>query len=622
MLDPRDEASTSDGDAILDSLPHAVLILDASNRILRANQATLSLFGQPPESLIGSALDTVVDTSDGAAAGTTRTFSGKRQDGSAFPAELILGELRDGQRTAMVRDITEELERENRYRIMVETSKYAQMIMQGPKFVFANQAAVETFGFNSIEEFQNVHPSQISPEYQPNGQTSFDMANEMIGIAFEKGWHRFDWTHVHTDGSEIPMEITLTHMPHYGPDALFAGCADMSDRVKTEEMVRRSQKMDAIGQLTGGIAHDFNNILGIIKGNLEVLKRALPDHEFAQDRIRAALSGTTRGADITKKLLAFSHKKSNETRLVNVNTPIHEFQDLIGKSLTASVKLALDLDDDVWPVEIDPGDFENVILNLALNARDAMPNGGRLTITTCNKTFDDADVADNPDAVSGDHVMVSVSDTGTGMPPEVVEKVFEPFFTTKPEGKGTGLGLSMVYGFVKQSRGRIKIKSKTGVGTAFRIFLPRAVETGAEHAPLDHEGELPRGTETILLVDDEDALLEVSAAQLEDLGYKAVTANTGAQALDILADRHDIDAVFSDVVMSGGMDGFALAEAVQSTHPGLKILLTSGFTKQLESKDGEETRLAQQLSRSLLRKPYNQRELAHALRRTLDEDAE
>jgi signal transduction histidine kinase len=253
----------------------------------------------------------------------------------------------------------------------------------------------------------------------------------------------------------------------------------MRDRVRTEEMVRRSQKMDAIGQLTGGIAHDFNNILGIIKGNLEILQRAFPDHEFAQDRLQAALAGTTRGADITRKLLAFSHKKSQETKRVSVNPPIREFEHLIGKSLTAAVKLELDLGTDLWAVDIDPADFENVILNLALNARDAMPDGGQLKIQTQNRSITPADAEKDPDLREGDFVCISVTDTGTGMTAETLEKIFEPFFTTKEEGKGTGLGLSMVYGFIKQSGGQIRINSKTGVGTTFRLYLPRPAGSGS-----------------------------------------------------------------------------------------------------------------------------------------------
>lgn len=507
------------------------------------------------------------------------------------------------------------------YRVMVETSKYAQMIMLGPQFVFANQAAVDTFGFGSIEEFTNVHPSQISPEYQPDGQTSFDKANEMVAIAYDQGWHRFDWMHVHTDGSKIPMEITLTRMPYQGEMALFAGCLDLTDRARSEEVIRRTQKMDAIGQLTGGIAHDFNNILGIIKGNLEVLKRALPDHEFAQDRIRAALVGTTRGADLTRKLLAFSHEKARGTQIMRVNQSVREFESLIGKSLTATVNLELELDEDLWLVDVDTADFENVILNLALNARDAMPDGGTLRITTQNKTLDGDYAARNAAATAGEYVMIAVSDTGTGMSPEVKDKAFDPFFTTKPEGKGTGLGLPMVYGFVKQSGGHVKIYSEPGEGTTFRLYLPRA-QAGDGETGLEEEGEivLPRGSETVLAVDDEDALLEVCQAQLQDLGYRVVTTTSAEEALEILAARDDIDLLFSDVVMPGELDGFKLALRALEARPGLKVQLTSGFTKQLESNAEADSSLMAHFSTTLLRKPYNQRELAFAVRRTLESE--
>jgi PAS domain S-box-containing protein len=625
MLDPRANNSPADPGMLLAQSPYAALIVDDAGLILASNAAAHSLFGAGADTLQSRPIDQLLSRQDdGAVSRTTRPETlreakGRHENGTSFPAEVAIAPIDDGRRSFIIRDITPELEREYRYRAMVETSKYAQFVMIGEKFVFANQAAVETFGFDSIEAFTDIHPSQISPEYQPNGKTSFEMANEMVALAYENGWVRFDWTHLHTNGELIPMEITLTRMPHMGEDALFAGCADMRDRVRTEEMVRRSQKMDAIGQLTGGIAHDFNNILGIIKGNLELLQRALPENTFAQDRLTAALAGATRGADITRKLLAFSHKKSHETKRVDVNHPIREFENLIGKSLTAAVKLELDLGEDLWPVDIDPADFENVILNLALNARDAMPNGGRLLIETRNRILDETDIEADPAVRGGEFVCVSVSDTGTGMSSEIVEKVFDPFFTTKEEGKGTGLGLSMVYGFVKQSNGQIKIWSNPGAGTTFLIFLPRASEgDGEDISAFSIEDALPRGSATILLVDDEVALLEVTTAQLEDLGYRVIARPNGQAALDTLTTRSDIDLLLSDVVMPGGMDGFDLASRAARLHPELRIQMTSGFTKQLEGELPDPDSQQAKLSRTLLRKPYNQRELAHAIKDCLD----
>jgi PAS domain S-box-containing protein len=621
---------------ILGNLPFGVVTLDGRDVIETINSSALEMFGYSEGELAGKLLTTIVEREEKAlpdnyvanrlvkSAGGGEVFRdgvGHHKDGSHFAAELTLSPLDTGKCLAIIRNIDAEIERENRYRILFETSDYPQLIIINNKFEFANQAAVDAFGCDSIEDLKSIHPSIISPEMQPDGRDSYSKAEEMMSIAYEKGGHRFDWMHRKKNGAEMLMDVILTRMPHMGSDALFCGYRDISEREQREEMLRRTQKLDAIGQLTGGIAHDFNNLLGIIQGNLEVLQRTFPDSEFAQGRIQSALVGTTRGADLTRKLLAFSREEASDTKRIDVNQSIVEFESLIGKSLTASVKIDLKLAENIWPVEVDAADFENVILNLALNARDAMPDGGTLTIETSHQTLDDAFVRSNPGARAGEFVLVAVSDTGAGMAPEVRDKVFEPFFTTKDEGKGTGLGLSMVYGFIKQSGGHVKVYSEPGVGTTIHIYLPRSTSGGeSDEIVEDRQADLPRGTETVLLVDDEEGLLEVSQVQLEDLGYTVVVARSGAQALEALAERPDIDLLFSDVVMPGGSDGFKLALQAMAQYPGLKVQLTSGFTRQLEARaDGNED-VINQLSKSLLRKPYNQRDLAHSVRAALDSE--
>lgn len=642
MLETPDPAMPQPDTAIVDSLPYGILILGSDKVIQSANPAACDLFGLALQDLIGQGLDQITARETGTPsesyftervasadqeAGLYRDVFGIRSDGSQFAAELTLSQLSNGSGAltlAVVRDISEEIEREDRYRILFETSDYPQLIIVGDKFEYANEAAVRAFGCDSVEDFRSTHPSQLSPEFQPDGRDSFSKAEEMMRIAYATGGNRFDWMHCRKNGIEMLMDVILTRMPHMGSDALFCGYRDITERQQREDMVRRTQKMDAIGQLTGGIAHDFNNILGIIKGNLEVLKRALPEHEFAQDRIRAALVGTTRGADLTRKLMAFSHEKTRGTKRINVNQPIREFESLIGKSLTASVKITLDLGEGIWPVDVDAADFENVILNLALNARDAMPGGGTLSINTANKSLDEDYASRNAGASAGEFVMIAVSDTGTGMPPEVRDKVFDPFFTTKDEGKGTGLGLSMVYGFIKQSGGHVKIYTEPGEGTTFRIYLPRAAaEAGDEALESETPLALPRGSETVLAVDDEEALLDVTTAQLEDLGYTVIATSSARRALEILDEQPEINLLFSDVVMPGEMDGFRLGLAAKQRRPDLKVQLTSGFTRQFENNAAGDSDLIEEFSNTLLRKPYNQRELAFAIRQCLDnEDTE
>lgn len=394
----------------------------------------------------------------------------------------------------------------------------------------------------------------------------------------------------------------------------------LSERQVVEEQLRRSQKMEAIGQLTGGIAHDFNNILGIVIGNLEILQELIKDDNAAAERIKKAMKGGLRGAALTRKLLSFSRQDMSVDRLVSINEFVGGMEGLLTKSLTVSVDMTTLLGKNLWPVKIDPGDLEDAILNLSLNARDAMPDGGKLIIETSNKVISDDYVIRNVEATAGEFVMFSVSDTGQGMTPEVRDKVMDPFFTTKKEGKGTGLGLSMVYGFVKRSGGHIKIYSEIGEGTTIRIYLPRAQDE-TDIAQNETQSEvIPTGNETILVVDDEEALLDVAVLHLESLGYKTISAQHGIQALKILADNKDIDMLFTDVIMPKDMDGYELALAAHKLNPALKVLITSGFTKHREKFVNGEGKYISKLVSTLLSKPYNKSELAIAVRNTLDED--
>ncbi len=423
------------------------------------------------------------------------------------------------------------------------------------------------------------------------------------------------------DGTERTIYITGELIKDIdGNIVRAAGIArDITDHKQMEQQVRRSQKMDAVGQLTGGIAHDFNNILGIVQGNLELLEALVGDNEKASKRVEMALKGVDRGVNITKKLLGFSSRDAQQALLGSVNDYVANLVNLIAKSLTASVKVETHLAEDLWTVAIDPGDFEDSILNLSLNARDAMHEGGTLIIETSNIVLDEKYVECNPSSRPGEYVMISVSDTGEGMTDDVRDKIFEPFFTTKDTGKGTGLGLSMVYGFVKRSEGHIKVYSAQGKGTTFRIYLPRCTELkAAQHPAGIIYAELPRGDETILIVDDEDALREIACSHLKDLGYSVISAADAREALKILDEETPVDLLFSDVVMPGKMDGYLLAAAAHEKRPELDILLTSGFTKAQEiAKHGENEYLSGLISH-MMSKPYSQASLAFTVRDKLD----
>lgn len=390
-------------------------------------------------------------------------------------------------------------------------------------------------------------------------------------------------------------------------------------RASLEERLRHVQKMEAIGQLTGGIAHDFNNILGIISGNLEIIQSLATDNIKIYERAEKALSGTDRAANITRKLLGFSKTDTHKIRVISVNEFAKNLGGLIEKSLTASITVHTNLSNDLWPVLVDPGDLQDAILNLSINARDAMPDGGTLSITTANKTLDENYVQQYPGTKVGDYVQIAITDTGIGIPEEIREKVLEPFFTTKDQSDGSGLGLSMVYGFVQRSGGYLDIHSKVGEGTSVYLLLPRVDE---EHSPKPETSNnstgLPVGTETILVVDDENALLDVAASFLETLGYTPITARSGDDALQIIRKTPSLDLVFSDVVMPGKMNGYELAMKGRSERPTLKILLTSGFTKKYEDSVQGEDNYQDLLTSNLLAKPYSLPELAVAVRDILD----
>ncbi|MDH3629730.1 MAG: ATP-binding protein [Gammaproteobacteria bacterium] len=403
-------------------------------------------------------------------------------------------------------------------------------------------------------------------------------------------------------------------------DGLGAIVTDITERKQMEETIRRAQKMDAVGQLTGGIAHDFNNILGIVLGNLELMKRVVSKDEKALSHLEAAYKGANRGKELTRKLLGFSRTTTGLAKIVSLNEFIEGMKDLIRKSPTVSIDTKILLEEDLWRVKIDPGDLEDVILNLSLNAFDSMPAGGEIVITTANQVIDENDVHSNPQAKSGEFVMLSVRDNGQGMTPEIRKKAMEPFFTTKEASKGTGLGLSMVYGFVKRSGGHIKIDSEPGVGTDIKLYLPRSYEEVIPEEELSLEVDLARGDETILIVDDEQALVDVAVSYLEDLGYKTVSVQNSSQALEVLKSNKAIDLLFTDVIMPGGIDGYELALAVHELYPALKILISSGFTKKHEGYVDVESKYYFSQAANLLNKPYDRYDLATAVRRVLDEE--
>lgn len=380
---------------------------------------------------------------------------------------------------------------------------------------------------------------------------------------------------------------------------------------KSQLALMQAQKLEAIGKLTGGVAHDFNNVLQVIGSNLQLLQPLVQDEGQAERLLRAALAAVDRGAKLSSQLLAFARRQPLEPVPLNVGRRVQAMDDLLRRALGERIEVQTVLAGGLWTTLADGNQLENVILNLAINSRDAMPEGGQLTIEVANVALDDAYAADLPDVAPGQYVMLAVSDTGHGMPPEVAAQAFEPFFTTKAEGKGTGLGLSMAYGFAKQSGGHIRIYSEVGHGTTIRLYLPRSFEKEVE-PPRPLAGPVQGGSETILVVEDDIAVQAAVVSVLQSLGYRVLRAGDAQAALTILQSGVHVDLLFTDVVMPGPLRSPELAQRARHLLPGIAVLFTSGYTQNAIVHGG---RLDPGVE--LLSKPYRQEDLARKIRHVL-----
>jgi PAS domain S-box-containing protein len=390
---------------------------------------------------------------------------------------------------------------------------------------------------------------------------------------------------------------------------------DLSEIKRLEARLAQAQKMEAVGQLTGGIAHDFNNLLGVVVGNLQLLERSLGEQPNQARKVATAMRAAMRGADLTRRLLAFARRQILDPVVVDLNQHLKGWDDLLHRTLGDSIDVRVTRAIELWPTRVDPGQIESAILNLAINARDAMPQGGKLTIETSNQCLDAAFCVEHPELHPGDYVCIAVSDTGVGIAPETLGHVFEPFFTTKEPCKGSGLGLSMVHGFAKQSGGAATIDSTVGIGTTVRIFLPRSAEAPPRHDDTGIQKILPGGGETILLVEDDLDLRETSAAALQQLGYRVLQASDAQQALKLLTERKEIALLFTDIMIPGGMLGPALAHRARELRPNINVLFTTGYAHGNVLANGVGVSYAE-----VLHKPFRAEELAMRIRHLLDRE--
>ena len=415
------------------------------------------------------------------------------------------------------------------------------------------------------------------------------------------------------DGQSFPLHLSIGRADYAGATHFVAILHDLSARIAAEEALARSARLDAIGQMTGGISHDFSNILTVVIGNMELLATRLTD-DATQAMLKDALEAAELGAKLTAGLTTFARKGETQAAPLQVNSACEAALGMIERTFDPHYEITTELGEDLPEVLADATQLQSALINIALNARDAMPDGGKLIVRSEEISIDDTYIAQELDVAEGDYVRISVTDTGRGMGPDTQQRVFEPFYTTKPVGHGTGLGLAMVYGFVRQSGGHVTIYSEIGHGTTVALYFP--VLDGAAHQvrpagikPLDAQGD----NQTVLVVEDNPQVRKLTTVRLRNLGYRVQEAASGDHAAELLQQDTDIDAVFTDLVMPGELDGLALARHIVATYPHIRILLTSGYAEDILSRQSQN-----EPGHKILRKPYRQSELAAALSALFD----
>lgn len=644
--------SAAERTAILDSLPAHIVVIDGNGVILTANQRWKTFADtqgyRGANHMIGQNYLAVCAATTGAGAGdaqqahdgilsvlagTRDTFrleypchSPDQKRWFTLIAMPIAGADRDGAVLSHF-DITERVlaeqrtrEVQSRLKRIIDQATVGILVERQGRPLLANPELARILAYPSADAIMALDSSMVL--------VAEDEQDRMAGYAVDRlagreapGVYRVRG--VRSTGAEIMLEARSFVIRWGDDDATCTMVNDITEQLENEEKVRQSQKMQAIGQLTGGLAHDFNNLLTIILGNSETLE----DMEGATPQIRSIGRKTRRaaesGAELTSRLLAFARQQPLAPQTTDINRLIADMDDLLRRTLGAHIAIEIDHGAGLWQAFVDDQQLQNAVLNVCLNARDAMPEGGKLAIDLANIRLDPCDTDGHDDIEPGPYVLIAVSDTGTGMAPDILDRAIEPFFTTKGISENTGLGLSMVYGFVRQSNGHLKLSSEPGVGTTVKIYLPRApIDMSVPDPPVSPKTELeaneanrdgPRIVETILVVEDNDGVRHHASAQLEKLGYRVIQASNGADALDLLNQGAPADMLFTDIVLPDGMNGRQLADAVRELRPRLPVLFTSGYSENALIHQG---RLGKGVE--LLSKPYRRQELARKVRKVIE----
>jgi PAS domain S-box-containing protein len=623
------------------AVDYAIYMLDPEGRIVSWNPGAERIKGYTAEEVIGEHFSRFYTDADRVAgipgkalriAAETGRFTAEawrcRKDGSQFWAMVVIDAIhQDGKLIGfakITRDMTEQrsaqlaaLESERHFRRLVQGVTDYAIYMLSPEGKVANwNTGAERIKGYIASEIIGEHFSRFyAPEDIAAGipEKALDAARRE-GRYEAEGWRR------RKDGSRFWAGVVIDAIYDDGALIGFAKITrDLTERREAETQLEQSreqlfqaQKMEAVGQLTGGLAHDFNNLLTGISGSLELLKMRMAQGRIGElDRfIVAAQGAASRAAALTHRLLAFARRQTLDPKPVSPNKLIADMAELVQRTVGPAIKVETVFAIGLWPTLCDPNQLENAILNLCINARDAMPEGGRLTIETANTWLDERGARER-DMEPGQYVAICVTDTGTGMPPDVVARAFDPFFTTKPSGQGTGLGLSMIYGFAKQSGGQARIYSEMNAGTTVRIYLPRHHGEANAEVPQVNLAEASRASagETVLIVDDEPTVRMLVTEVLAELGYAAIEAADGASGLKVLQSNVRIDLLVSDVGLPGGLNGRQMADAARATRPGLKVLFITGYAENAAVGDG---RL--EAGMHVLTKPFAMQTLARRIR--------
>lgn len=612
---------------VLESAVDAIITIDEQGYIREANPAAERMFGYASDELLGSNVSLLMPEPDRSAhdgylarfreTGERRIIDvgrdvvARRKDGTHLPVHLSVAELQLSDRrlfTGIIHDLSERKRFEalssRLGRIVESTLNEILVFSSGDATILqANASACRNLGYNR-REIQGLPLATLCPEFNP------ERLEELLLPLREGQEDRLviETLQTRRSGESYATRMQIQLVRNETPPVFFAISEDITERKAQQEQLQQALKMEAVGQLTGGLAHDFNNLLTVITGNLEMLAMQLGDDSEAAELIADAEEAADMGGQLTNRLLAFARRQPLAPKVVDPNELVLDMSELLRRTLGESIRISTVLAHHVKRTRVDPGELQNALLNLAINARDAMPDGGGMTIETADALIDAQSFDAATELEPGPYIAISVTDNGSGMTPEVLRHAMEPFFSTKQAAAGTGLGLSMVYGFAKQSGGHLQIESEPGRGTTVRITLPAAEEDREPCRPGEPSDSLPQGRgERILLVEDDPKVRGLAARRLSTLGYRVIEAVDGPAALEIVEAEEPFELLFSDIVMPGGLSGIALAEQSRALRPGLKVLLTTGFA-------GETT----QQGLPLLRKPYRLAELADKLREVLE----